>query len=388
MNKPNVVPFNIPYICGEEYDEVKKSLNSRSHCGNFSYSKKCIELLKERYGFSSVFLTPSCTAALEMGAILCDLKKGDEVILPSYTFSSTANAIVLRGAKPVFCDVTADTMNIDVTRIEELITDKTKMILPIDYAGIPCEIDKINKIANKNRLFVMQDAAQSLNSYHNDGSACGTKASLATFSFHESKNFSCGEGGALIVNEKLMQERAEVLQEKGTDRNKVLAGIKTKYSWVDIGSSFLLADILASILYVQLINIDKITEKRKMVSDHYKNILSKYVETGCLQIPNFSSDTKLNYHAYFVLFDKEKNRDIFLKELRGKGINAYIGYIPLHSSPYGKKLGYKKQDVPVTEELAKRIVRLPMYADLADSSALNYCLDNLNQVLSNIYGKH
>ncbi|MFT7457451.1 MAG: dTDP-4-amino-4,6-dideoxygalactose transaminase [Planctomycetota bacterium] len=388
MKTPNSIPFNIPYLCGDENAAIQSALESRAHCGNFAYSQKCIELLIDRYKFSSVFLTPSCTSALEMGAILCDLKPGDEVIMPSYTFSSTANAVVLRGAKPVFCDVTSSTMNIDVDLIEGLITGKTKMILPIDYAGIPCDIEAINAIAGKHNLLVMQDAAQSIHSYHLNGNACGSEAALAAFSFHESKNIGCGEGGALIVNSKELIERANILQEKGTDRHKVLAGMKNKYSWVDVGSSFLLSDILAAMLYVQLNHTEEIVNKRKKIVDAYKSIFSKYEKAACLQLPSPPTGLKLNYHAYFVIFDTEENRTLFLAGLREKNIHAYIGYVPLHSSPYGKQLGYEKQDVPLTEELSGRIVRLPMYPDLAEENTLNYCIDNIGLTLETIYGSY
>ena len=386
MTTAKSIPFNIPYLCGDENDAVQKALESRAHCGNFGYSKKCIELLKERYEFLSVYLTPSCTSALEMGAILCDLGPDDEVIMPSYTFSSTANAVVLRGAKPVFCDVDSSTMNINVDLIEALITSKTKMILPIDYAGIPCDIEAINDIAEKNKLHVMQDAAQSIHSYHSNGKACGSATALATFSFHESKNISCGEGGALIVNSKSLIDRASILQEKGTDRHKVIAGIKDKYSWVDVGSSFLLADILAAMLYIQLLNTEEITKKRGKVVAAYREIFTNYEKAGNLQLPVLPEKSKSNNHAFFVIFDSEENRDTYLQSLKDNNVYAYIGYVPLHSSPYGKSLGYKEDDVPVTEQLSKRIARMPLYAELSEDTHLSYCLEKMEDALNMIYG--
>ena len=237
------IPFNIPYLIENTHDYVHDALKSRKHCGNHAFAQKCIQLMKETYGFHEILLTTSCTTAMEMGALLADLKSGDEVIMPSYTFSSTANAVVLRGAKPIFCEVIPDTMNIDVSRIESLISKNTKMIAPIDYAGIPCDIEGIMMIAKKYDLMVMQDAAQSFHSFHYNGKPCGSTATLAAFSFHESKNINCGEGGALIINDPNLVERAHFLQEKGTDRSLVLKGVKNKYNWVDLGSSFLMSDI-------------------------------------------------------------------------------------------------------------------------------------------------
>jgi dTDP-4-amino-4,6-dideoxygalactose transaminase len=339
--------------------------------------------MKERYGFHEVFLVPSGTDALEMGALLADLRPGDEVILPSYTFSSTANAIVLCGAKPVFCEVESRTMNIDVDRIEELVTEKTKMILPIDYAGIPCEMDTINAIAKRHHLIVMDDAAQSFHSFYKGG-ACGTGVDLATFSFHETKNLSCGEGGALVVNRPEWVERARFLQEKGTDRSLVLSGVKSKYGWVDKGSSFLLSDILAAMLWAQLNNVDQIVQKRNKVAEEYRKLYQPYEDRGFLSIPHAPTDTDLNGHAFFVIFDTDANKDSFLSRLRDRRVHAYIGYVPLHSSKMGLSFGYRPSDLPVTEALANRVVRLPFYTALADEG-LDYCIEAMHDVLDSIY---
>ncbi len=361
-----------------------EALRSRAHCGNHSYAEKCIALMKEKYGFTAVFLTPSCTAAMEMGAILADLNPGDEVILPSYTFSSTVNSVVLRGAKPVFCDIDPDTMNINVDLIEPLITDRTRMIAPIDYTGIPCEMEPILEIARKHDLIVMQDAAQSFHSYYK-GKPCGSLPSLTAFSFHETKNLSCGEGGALIVNDPDLIERASFLQEKGTDRSLVLRGVKSKYGWVDLGSSYLLSDILAAMLLAQLENVETIVEKRSRITQAYSKLLTPYQKQNCLQLPNPSEHVKLNHHAFFVIFDKAERQQRFLTSLKEKDIHAYLGYVPLHSSKMGRKFGYKPEDVPITEDISKRIVRLPFYTDLADNG-LDYCLEGIHEVLEEIYG--
>jgi len=360
------------------------ALRSRGHCGNRFYGEKCVSLLKEKYGFLSVFLTPSCTAAMEMGALLANLSVGDEVILPSYTFSSTANAIVLRGARPVFCDVDPDTMNINIELINPLITERTRMIAPIDYAGVPCDMDPILEIARKHELIVMQDAAQSLHSFYKE-KACGSWPPLAAFSFHESKNVSCGEGGALIVNQPDWVERAAFLQEKGTDRSLVLHGQKRKYSWVDIGSSFLLSDILAAMLLAQLEATETIVEKRRRITRAYQELFSPYEKPGCVRLPKLPAHTQINHHALFIIFDSADNRQRFLSLTNERDIHPYIGYVPLHSSPMGRKLGYRPEDIPVTEDISQRLVRLPFYTDLADQG-LDYCQDGMGAVMHQIYG--
>jgi len=379
------IPFNLPFIAPESEINILDALRSHSHCGNHKWCMATVELLKEKYGFFDIFLTPSGTSALEMGAILSDIGPGDQVIMPSYTFSSTANAILLQGGQPIFCEINPDTMNIDVRQIDALITSKTKMILPIDYAGIPCDIDEINIIARKYNLKVMVDSAQSLGSQYSDGRYCGSVSPLAAFSFHETKNFSCGEGGALVVNDPTLIERARFIQEKGTDRSLVLSGVKNKYGWVDKGSSFLLSDILASILYTQIQNSEVILELRKMVYQAYQSALEIYEKKNILKIPIIKNGLINNYHAFFIIFDNEKNRDLFLKNLRDLQIFAYIGYVPLHSSKMGMKLGYQSEDLSLTENISKRIVRMPLYAQLADSKSLDYLINSVETVLSKIY---
>jgi len=340
--------------------------------------------MKEKYGYHAVFLTPSCTAAMEMGAILADLTPGDEVILPSYTFSSTANAVVLRGAKPVFCEIDPDTMNINVNRIESLITQHTKLIAPIDYMGIPCEMDPILDIARKHNLMIMEDAAQSFYSFYK-GKSCGSLPPLAAFSFHESKNFSCGEGGALIVNQPDLVERATYLQEKGTDRSLVLRGERSKYGWVDLGSSFLLADLLAAVLLAQLENVETTVSKRSKITQAYRTLFTIYEERGFVKLPKPPPHVTLNHHAFFVIFDTADNQQKFLTMCRDKNIHPYRGYLPLHSSKMGHKFGYRPEDLPLTEDISSRIVRLPFYTDLADEG-LDYCLEGMSAVLRQIYG--
>lgn len=380
------IPFNIPFLTGKEDIFIQQALDSRFHCGNGEFSRKCIAIMKQKYGFGEVFLTPSCTLAMEMGVMLANVGPGDEVILPSYTFSSTANAAVRQGARPVFCEIEPKTLNIDVAKIPGLITKKTKMIIPIDYAGIPCEIDEIIAIARKHNIIVMVDSAQSFHSFYKNKSSASIP-DMAAFSFHETKNVSCGEGGALVVNRKEWVERAYFLQEKGTDRKLVLDGVKSKYSWVDVGSSFLLADILAAMLLAQIQAVGQIVNDRAKVTKEYIKLFTPYEEAGNLSIPNPPKHVDINHHAFFVIFDTNKNRQNFLDYLRKKDVHAYIGYMPLHSSPMGEKFGYIASDLPLTEYIASRVVRLPFYTELANNG-LDYCIEAMRNALVDIYGKN
>ncbi len=377
------IPFNKVYITGREEKYVLEALHSGKHCGNHGFCNRVIDLMKSKHGFQEVFLVPSGTAALEMGAVLADIQPGDEVILPSYTFSSTANAVVLFGAVPVFCDVDPETMNIDVTKIEALITPKTKMILPIDYAGVSCEIDAIMEIAGRHNLVVMQDCAQSYGTYYK-GKPAGSQAHIATFSFHETKNFNAGEGGALIVNVPEWVERAHFLQEKGTDRRLVLNGVKNKYSWVDVGSSYLLSDILAAMLLAQLEQEDEMKAIRSRITQAYFDLFGPYKEQGLVQYFKVADYIELNHHAFWVVFDTPEHQQVFMQKLRDYKVSAYIGYLPLHSSPKGLSLGNRVEDCPLTEDLANRIVRLPFYTELG-INGLEYCIESMKKVLTEIY---
>lgn len=379
-----IIPFNKLYYTGEEEAYMLDALHSGNVCGNHKYCDNVLSMMRDKYGFENAFLVPSGTAALEMGVVLADLQPGDEVILPSYTFSSTVNAVVLFGGKPVFCEVNPQTMNIDVNKIEGLITPKTKMIIPIDYAGVSCDIDEIMYIANRYNLIVLQDCAQSYGSYYKD-KPCGSQSHIAAFSFHETKNFSAGEGGCLVVNVPEWCQRATFLQEKGTDRSLVINGQKNKYSWVDKGSSYLLSDVLAAMLYAQLKHEDEIKEKRSKLTAGYTEIFSRYEEKGCVNIFQIKPYIKINHHAYWVVFDTVENKNLFMSKCKENGVYVYIGYMPLHSSPYGKKLGYKPEDLPITEDLGSRITRLPFYTGLADEG-FEYCLNVMRKALVEIYG--
>lgn len=379
------IPFNIPYLTGKEEEYIREALESRAHCGNNAFSKRCIALMKERYDFGEVFLNTSCSSAMEMGTMLAGIGSGDEVILPSYTFSSTANAVVRQGARPVFCEIEPQTMNVDVAKLEGYITEKTKMIIPIDYAGIPCEIDPIMDIARQHNLIVMTDAAQSFHSFYK-GKPAAAISDLAAFSFHETKNLTCGEGGALAVNRPEWIERAHFLQEKGTDRKLVLDGVKNKYQWVDVGSSFLLADILAAMLLAQLEKVEEIVRERAKLTKAYRELFTPFEEKGCLKTHHPPKYVEINHHAFIVVFDTKENRQRFLALLREKNIHAYIGYVPLHSSIMGQKYGYKPEDLPLTEDIGMRIVRLPFYTDLP-KNGMEYCIAEMKNVLASMYGQ-
>ena len=378
------IPFNKTYLTGDEGKYMLEALRSGQVCGNHTYCKKVLSLMQEKYGYESAFLCPSGTSALEMGSVLADLQPGDEVILPSYTFSSTVNAVVLFGGFPVFCEVDPATMNIDYTRIESLITPKTKMIMPIDYAGVPCDIDEIREIADRHHLIVFQDCAQSYGSYYK-GEPSGKKAHIAAFSFHETKNYSAGEGGLLVNNVPEWHQRATFLQEKGTDRSLVINGQKNKYSWVDKGSSYLLSDVLAAMLYAQLEHEEEIKIKRAKLTEAYSSLFAPYMEKGIIGVFRPKEYVKLNHHAFWAVFPSLEDKSHFMSELKKNEIYVYIGYMPLHSSPYGLRLGYKPEDLPITEDLGNRITRLPFYTSLADEG-LDYVIENMKRVLVEMYG--
>ena len=343
------IPFNNIFLSGKEEEYVKNALYSGRLSGNNQFGINVINLMKKKHSFDEVFLTPSGTSALEMGVILANITHGDEVIIPSYTFSSTVNAIVIFGAIPVFCEIDEKTMNIDVTKIERLITKKTKMIIPIDYAGISCEIDKIMEIANRYNIIVMQDSAQSYGSYYKK-KACGTSAHLATFSFHETKNFCAGEGGALIVN---------------------------KPEWIER------AHFIAAMLLAQLESEEIIISKRSNITFKYIELFSQFPLVKQMSFPD---NCITNHHAFWVIFDTIDNQEYFISKLKELDVYAYIGYIPLHSSLKGKTYGYTESSLPLTEELASKLVRLPFYTGMKEDE-IEYCIASMKKVLDEIYCK-
>lgn len=376
------IPFNKPFLTGNEIAYMGEAMKSGKLSGNYAFSKKVKDLIKKKHGLEGVFLTPSCTAAMEMGALLAGIEPGDEVIMPSYTFTSTANSILIFGAKPIFCEVSAKDMNIDASKIEELITSKTKMIIPIDYAGVPCDIDEIMNIANKHNLLVMHDCAQSYGSlFKNEIS--GKQAHLACYSFHDTKNYNCGEGGALVVNEVNRRERASFIMEKGTDRTKVIQGVQERYSWIDKGSSYLLADILAAMLLAQLEQEESIKNKRLAIIKQYYYWFNNLHFKDKLQVCDYSEHKVPNGHGFWMLLPNRKKRDAFLQIMERKGIAVYIGYMPLHSSKMGATLGYKPEDLNYTDELAGRIARMPIYAEMSETE-INYVLTQSETVLNEL----
>lgn len=347
---------------------VKDALYNGLLSGDGKYTAKVYEQFRERFGIEHMLLTTSGTTALEMASILIDLEPGDEVIVPSFTFSSTVNAFLLRGAKPVFCDIRPDTMNIDESLIEALITPKTRAIYCVDYAGIPCELDAINEIAGKHGLFVIEDAAQSVGSKYK-GKYCGTLTEFGCYSFHETKNYVMGEGGGIVINEEKYMERAEIIREKGTNRRNVLRGLADKYTWHDIGSSFLPSDVLAAILCAQMERYDEIMEKRLNVWNIYHTMLEDSEKAGKLLrqfVPDYAEH---NGHMYNIILPDGETRTRLISKLKEKQISAYICYVPLHSSPMGRKLGWKPEQCPVTEDYGARVLRLPLYADMTSEEA-------------------
>ena len=357
------VPFVKPYIAGRELEYVTEVVRSGKLDSDGRFTRACARLLEERFGIRKVLMTPSCTSALELAAMLCDLGPGDEVIMPSYTFVSTANAVVLRGAQPVFVDIRPDTLNIDDRLVEEAITDRTKAIFAVHYAGVACEMDHLAAIAKKYNLLLVEDAAQAVNARYN-GRPLGSIGHLATFSFHTTKNYVCGEGGALAINDPALVERAEILREKGTNRSQFFRGQVDKYTWVDLGGSHLPSELTCAFLLAQLEQLDAIHERRREIYEFYRQALVPLEEAGYVQLPTVPENCETNFHLFHLLTSDAATRDALLNNLKEHGIGAVFHYVPLHTSPMGGRLGYKSGDLPATEDLAARLLRLPMFVEL------------------------
>ena len=360
------IPLNRLSLTGGEMDNIARSLASGQVGGDGPFTKQCQQLLEQTFAARRVLLTTSCTAALEMAALLCELQPGDEIIMPSYTFASTANAFLLRGARPVFVDIRPDTLNMDETLLEAAITPRTKAIVPVHYAGVGCEMETIVRIATSHGLRVIEDAAQGVNATYR-GAYLGTIGDFGTYSFHESKNFVCGEGGALVVNHGAFAERAEILREKGTDRARFFRGQVDKYTWVDLGSSYIPADIVAAFLHAQLCHMGDITAARKRIFESYRQALQPLADRGLLTLPTIPAECGTNYHMFYVLAPDLLTRTALIDHLRKAGILAVFHYVPLHTSPVGRTLGYTAGTLPVTEWASERIVRLPIFASLSDA---------------------
>ncbi len=361
-----MIPFNIPPYIGGEFTYIKQAIDNRKICGDGPFTKKCNEWFEERTGSPKVLLTTSGSSALEMAAVLIGLRPGDEVILPSYTFSSTANCVVLTGAKCVFVDVRPDTMNIDETKIEAAITDKTKAIIPVHYAGVACEMDTIMDIARRHNLKVIEDAAQGVMSTYK-GRALGTIGDFGCFSFHETKNLSMGEGGAILINDPVFFESAEILREKGTNRSKFYRGEIDKYSWVDKGSSYLPSELLAAYLYCQIEHADEIYNDRMNSWNKYRKGLSGLAERGLIEFQFIPEECVHNAHMFYIKTEDLDERTRLITYLKERDIMTVFHYVPLHSAIAGRKYGrFNGEDIYTTKE-SDRLLRLPLYYHLSEA---------------------
>ena len=359
------IPFNRPFVIGKELHYVSQSVLSGHIAGDGRFTKQCHALLEAKFGVPKVLLTTSCTAALEMAMILCEIGPGDEVIVPSFTFVSTVNSFHIRGAKPIFVDIRSDTLNLDEARVPAAIGPRVKAIVPVHYGGVGCEMDTILHLARDHGLRVIEDAAQALNARYRKR-WLGTLGDLGAFSFHETKNCICGEGGAILINDPCFTERAEIIREKGTNRSKFFRGEIDKYTWVDVGSSFLPSDLLAAFLYAQLENMDAIDGRRRALFDRYREALTPLQDQGLLRCPLIPEHCQPCGHLFYVLLNDETTRDRLLRYLNEKDIKAVFHYLPLHLSPMGRQLGYRQGQLPVTEEMSGRLLRLPLFYELQE----------------------
>jgi dTDP-4-amino-4,6-dideoxygalactose transaminase len=366
MTYPEIrIPLNKPFIAGDELAYIREAVERGQLSGDGYFTQRCHELLEAPNPGSKVLLTPSCTAALEMAAMLCELRPGDEVILPSFTFVSTANAIVREGATPVFVDIREDTLNIDETLIEAAITPRTRAIFPVHYAGVACEMDTLCSIASRANLLVVEDAAQAVHSFYK-GRSLGSIGALGAFSFHETKNFICGEGGALSVNDPDLLARAEIIRDKGTDRQRFFRGQTDKYTWQELGSSYVTSELNAAFLYAQLENMESIVARRVEIAAYYDEHLAGLANRGKLTLPTVPAECETNAHIYYVLLNDEEARNGLMEHLRRHGILAVFHYVPLHDSPMGERIAQGKPPrLPRTEDLSRRLLRLPFYCQLA-----------------------
>ena len=377
-----MIPFNRAPVVGNEQGFIQQAIESRKLCGDGPFAKKAEEYMKQLTGCQKVLLTPSCTAALEMAALLLNLQSGDEVIMPSYTFVSTANAFALRGAKIIFVDVQADTMNIDPECIAAAISPQTKAIVPVHYAGVACDMERIMALAKEHNLFVVEDAAQAIDSTY-QGKPLGTIGHLGTFSFHETKNItSGGEGGALLINDLSMFERAEIIREKGTNRNQFFRGSVDKYSWVDIGSSYLPSEIQAAYLYGQLLELSKINNNRRASCELYRSELTELAERGLIELPYLPDYASNNGHMFYLKCKNLEERTALLSALRQAEIGAVFHYVPLHSSKAGLQFGCFNGQDNITTAHSERLLRLPIFYGLLPDEILF-----VTQVITEFYRK-
>ncbi len=359
------IPFNKPTIVGKELFYISQAIRNGYSAGDGGFTQKCHTLLESILNVPKVLLTTSCTHALEMSARLLDIQHGDEVIVPSFTFVSTANAFVLCGANIRFIDIRPDTLNLDEDQLEDLITPRTKAVAAMHYAGVGCEMDRIMDVAEGHNLAIIEDNAHGLFGKYK-GRFLGTFGTFGTQSFHETKNFICGEGGALIINDPKYVERAEIIREKGTNRSQFFRGEIDKYTWVDIGSSYLPSDLLAAFLFAQLEERDQIQRKRKSIWDRYASNLEDWAKTNDVQLPFIPAHCEQTYHIFYMILPDRNSRNNLIKHLKSKGILSVFHYVPLHLSPMGQKYGYQEGDLPNTESISDRLLRLPFYNEMAE----------------------
>lgn len=374
------IPFNRPYMTGLELDCIKQAEAGSMLSGDGPFTKRCHRWLEEATGSTRVLLTHSCTAALEMAALLVDIQPGDEVIMPSYTFVSTANAFVLRGAVPVFVDIRQDTLNLDERLVESAVTARTKAIVPVHYAGVACEMDAIMDIARRHGLKVIEDAAQGVMATYK-GRALGSIGDLGAYSFHETKNVISGEGGALLVNDAPLAVRAEIIREKGTDRSRFFRGEVDKYTWQEVGSSFLPGELVAAFLWAQLQEAQSVTDRRLRLWDRYHTALRPLEDQGLLRRPVVPAECQHNAHMYYVLLAQGVDRQAVLAVLNSEGINAVFHYVPLHTAPAGRRYARTHGELEKTVHLSERLVRLPLWLGLQPEQQ-----DRVVQVLTRALG--
>lgn len=377
-----MINFNVPPFIGNELEYINKAIKNNKICGDGEFTKHCNKWIEERFDIQKALLTTSCTHALEMTALLADIKPGDEIIMPSFTFVSTADAFVMRGAKIVFIDIRPDTMNINEDLIEAAITEKTKAIVPVHYAGVACEMDKIMQVAQKYNLFVIEDAAQGVMSTYK-GQALGTIGDFGCYSFHETKNYSMGEGGALLIKAHSYTEKAEIIREKGTDRSKFFRGQVDKYTWVDFGSSYLPSELNAAYLYAQLEEADRINKDRLNIWNTYHEGLKELEAHGIIQLPYIPEECVHNAHMYYIKLKDIQQRQEFIEYMKINGIQTVFHYIPLHSAPAGKKYGVFYGEDQYTTKESERLVRLPLYYGLKQEQ-VQYIIEKIKEFFTNI----
>ncbi|MGY4237944.1 dTDP-4-amino-4,6-dideoxygalactose transaminase [Bradyrhizobium sp. USDA 4449] len=373
------IPFNRPHLTGSELRYIEQAQRNFHLSGDGTFTKRCHEWLERNTGSSRALLTHSCTSALDLAALLLDLESGDEVIVPSFTFVSTANAFVLRGAVPVFVDVREDTLNLDERQIEAAITSRTRAIAPVHYAGVSCNMDPILAIAERHNLSIVEDAAQSIMADYK-GRALGAIGRIGSFSFHETKNIMSGEGGCILVNDPELATKAEIMREKGTDRSRFFRGEVDKYNWQDVGSSFLPNEITAAFLWAQLEQAERITAERLTIWNRYHGMLAGLEQQGVLRRPIVPGDCRQNGHMYYVLLSPEIDRGAVLATLKERGVHAVFHYVPLHSSPAGRRFGRAAGELKTTTSVSERLIRLPFWIGLSESQQQRVC-DTLRDVL-------